>query len=151
MKTITIELHPNQVIETEVTQTNWIYGRGSYNTPAKLIARLVNDEEAYQTVKTREPSYQYGRLLLTLGKTDEFLKLLNKINEPNDAFWSIHRAGQFEMLSLAYGKEAGRPKDRRKAILSPQPSPSSASTCRRAKARSLRGPRRRRTFSGTAA
>jgi len=117
IKTITIELHPNQIIETDVTQTNWIYGRGSYNTPAKLIARLVDDEEAYQTVKTRDPSYQYGRLLLTLGKTDEFKKMLDKINEPNDGFWSIHRAGQFEMLSLAYGKAAGRPKDRRKAIL----------------------------------
>lgn len=114
---VTTVLKPCETQTIYFTRTKWAYATGGYNDRQYLNVTLLPLEEMYKKIK-KEPSYQYGYLLLALNKNDEFIKCLNSIKEePKDNYWSIYDDDIFAMFSLAYAYGVGREKDKKRAVL----------------------------------
>lgn len=92
------------------------YVRGCYNKIGILYVELISGEQLYK-VAEKTPSYKYGKLLLSLDKKDEFIKLLNSFEEPSNDIWSIYDQEKYEMLALAYQNGIGRETNDKLAVL----------------------------------
>ncbi len=92
------------------------YVLGCYNKAVYIYVELMTGEQLYEVVK-RTPSYKYGKLLLSLDKKDEFIKLLNSFEEPSNDIWSIYDLDKYEMLALAYQNGIGREINDKLAVL----------------------------------
>ena len=102
-----IVLTPGKKEYLSIKEVAYDYMFGCYNKGVHIFVELMTGEQLYEVVE-KTPSYKYGKLLLSLDKKDEFIKLLNSFEEPSNDIWSIYDQGKYEMLALAYHNGIGR-------------------------------------------